>query len=214
MEVSQMNKHKSLFVTLEGPNGVGKTTVAKEITQKLRNLGYKFLLTKEPTASLLGDFLRNSEEIYGRETLACIAAADRYFHIAKEIAPALTAGQIVLSDRYVESSLVLQRLDGCSLEFIWNVNTQILIPDLSVILVSDPTILDQRLSSERMKFSRFERDKTREKEMSFYREAAKFIDQKGFNVCLLENDKQPASFTAERIVSEIQKLLKEKEAMS
>jgi len=206
-----MNKYKSLFVTLEGPNGVGKTTIAKEVVQRLCDFGYDVLLTKEPTASSLGDFLRNSEEIYGRETLACIAAADRYFHIAQEIAPALAAGQIVLSDRYIESSLVLQRLDGCSLEFIWNINSQIFVPDLSVILVSDPTILDQRLSSERTKFSRFERDETREKEMNFYHEAAEFVAQKGFNVFLLENDKQPVSDTAERIVSEVQKLLKEKE---
>jgi len=206
-----MIAQKSLFVTFEGPNGVGKTTVVKDVAQKLGALGCSVLRTKEPTGSSLGDFLRNAEELYGKETLACIAAADRYFHIEKEITPALAVGRIVLSDRYVESSLVLQRLDGCSLEFIWNINSQVLVPDLSVILVADPTILGQRLAIERTKLSRFEREETREQEMRFYREAAEFIVQKGFNVLLLENDKQPVGDTSERIVVEIQKLINTKE---
>jgi len=206
-----MIAQKSLFVTLEGPNGVGKTTVIKDVAQKLSALGCSVLRTKEPTSSSLGDFLRNAEELYGKETLACIAAADRYFHIEKEISPALAAGRIVLSDRYVESSLVLQRLDGCSFEFIWNINSQVLVPDLSVILVADPTILGQRLAIERTKLSRFEREETREQEMRFYREAAEFIVQKGFNVLLLKNDKQPVGDTSERIVVEIQKLINTKE---
>lgn len=205
---------KSLFVTFEGPNGVGKTTVVKDIARKLGAMGCSVLRTKEPTGSSLGDFLRNAEELYEKETLACIAAADRYFHIKKEIKPALAVGKIVLSDRYVESSLVLQRLDGCSLEFIWNINSQVLVPDLSVIFVADPAILGQRLVAERTKLSRFERDETREQEMLFYREAAEFIAQKGFNVFLLENDKQPVSDTSEYIVVEIQKLLKTKEETS
>lgn len=209
-----MIAQKSLFVTFEGPNGVGKTTVVKDVAQKLGVLRCSVLRTKEPTGSSLGDFLRNAEELYGRETLACIAAADRYFHIEKEIAPALAAGRIVLSDRYVESSLVLQRLDGCSLEFIWSINSQVLIPNLSVVFIADPAILGQRLATERTKLSRFERDETREQEMRFYREAAEFIAQKGFNVLLLENDKQPVSDISERIVVEIQKLLKTKKEAS
>lgn len=209
-----MGTQKSLFVTIEGPNGVGKTTITNEVTKKISVLGYHTLCTKEPTSSLLGDFLRRAEQLYQREVLACIAAADRYFHIEQEIVPALAAGKIVISDRYVESSLVLQRLDGCSLEFIWNINSQVLVPDLSVILIADSVTLEQRLAAERTKLSRFERDETREQEMHFYREAAEFVTQKGFNVLLLENDKQSVSDTSGRIVVEIQKLLKTKEETS
>lgn len=203
-----------MLITFEGPNGVGKTAVVSDVAQKIISLGHNVLCTKEPTASSLGDFLRNAEELYGKETLACIAAADRYFHIEKEITPALAEGRIVLSDRYVESSLVLQRLDGCSLEFIWNLNSQVLVPDLSVILVADPAILGQRLATERTKMSRFERDKTREQEMCFYREAAEFVAQKEFNVLLVENDKQPIDDTSRRVVTEIQRLLHKKEETS
>src|SRR3989338_9345917 len=125
-----MIAQKSLFVTFEGPNGVGKTTVVKDVAQKLGALGCSVLRTKEPTGSSLGDFLRNAEELYGKEILACIAAADRYFHIEKEITPALAAGRIFLSDRYVESSLVLQRLYGCSLEIILLIYSPVFGPDL------------------------------------------------------------------------------------
>lgn len=205
---------KSLFVTFDGPNGVGKTSIVKDVARKLEDLGYSVLCTKEPTGSSLGDFLKNVEELYRKEALACIAAADRYFHIEKEIKPALAVDRIVLSDRYVESSLVLQRLDGCSLEFVWSINSQVLVPSLSVIFVADPVVLGQRLAAGRTKLSRFEREDTREREMLFYREAAEFIAQKGFNVFLLDNDKQSVDDTSKRIVVEIQKLLKTKEGSS
>lgn len=79
-----MSTPKPLFVTIEGPNGVGKTTIVSNVAQKLCVLGYNILLTKEPAGSSLGDFLKSAEEFYGREVLACIAAADRYFHLEKE----------------------------------------------------------------------------------------------------------------------------------
>lgn len=206
-----MTTQKSLFVTFDGPNGVGKTTIIRHVTQKLVALGHNVLCTREPTNSPLGDFLRNAEELYERETLACIAAADRYFHIEKDIKPALQAGRIVLSDRYVESSLALQCLDGCSLEFVWNLNSQVLVPNLSVVLVADPAILDKRLANDRTKFSRFEQEVTRKQELQLYREAAELIGEKGFSLLLLENDKQSPDDVSDRIVTEIQNLLNRKE---
>jgi dTMP kinase len=205
-----MSTQKPLFVTFEGPNGSGKTTIVSNVARELHVLGHDIVCTKEPTDSSLGDLLRKAEELYRREVLACIAAADRYFHIEQEIVPALTAGKTVLSDRYVESSLVLQRLDGCTLEFIWNINARILVPDLSVILLADPQTLEQRLAAERTRLSRFERSETRDREMRFYREAAEFIAQKGFNVLMLENDQCPIDDNSDRIVREIQKLLQKK----
>ena len=153
--------------------------------------------------------MRNAEEFYGGACLACIAAADRYSHIEQEIMPALSLGKVVISDRYVESSLVLQRLDGCALEFLWGLNSQILIPDLSVILIADPVVLNRRLA-DRKKLSRFEQNESRKKEMRFYREAAKFISQRGFNVLLLVNDVTPLKENADRIILEIQKLRQER----
>jgi len=199
-----------VFITFEGPNGVGKTTVIKAVSDKLSNLGFDVLLTREPTKSNLGDFLRSSEESYGGACLACIAAADRYFHIEREIQPALSEGKLVISDRYVESSLVLQRLDSCTLEFVWSLHSQIPIPDLSIILVAKPAILSQRMVLRGKKLSRFERSGTRQKELRFYREAGKFLSQKGFNVFVLKNESDTVEKLASRIVQKIQGLHQQK----
>lgn len=195
-----------MFITLEGPNGVGKTTVLNAIYEKLSNLDFDVLLTKEPTKSNFGDFLKNSEESYQGKCLACIAAADRYFHIEQEIVPALSEGKLVISDRYIESSLVLQRLDGCTLEFIWGLHLQILIPDLSIILVAKPLILSQRLAARKSKLSRFEKTETRERELRFYRQTGKFLSQHGFNVLVLKNESASVDKVADRIVKKIQEL--------
>lgn len=116
-----------MFVTFEGPNGVGKTTILGGVGDRLLVMGFDVVQTKEPTASLLGDFLRVSEDAFSGKCLACLAAADRYYHVEREIVPALSSGKIVLSGRYVESSLVLQGLDGCDFDFVWGLN--ILEPD-------------------------------------------------------------------------------------
>lgn len=195
-----------MFITFEGPNGVGKTTVISAVSEKLSALGFDTFLTKEPTKSHLGNFLKSSEESYSGACLACIAAADKYFHIEREIQPALSEGKTVISDRYVESSLVLQRLDGCTLEFIWSLHSQILIPDLSIILVAKPATLNQRLALRKIKLSRFERAETREKELRFYRQAGKFLSQHGFNILVFKNESTAVDKVVGRIVQKIQEL--------
>lgn len=194
-----------MFITVEGPNGVGKTTIVDGVGNRLLAMGFDVVKTKEPTRSPLGEFLRNAEESYDGKCLACLAAADRYLHIEREIAPALSAGKIILSDRYVESSLVLQGLDGCDFNFVWKLHSRILVPDLSVILIAEASVLNYRLLT-RQKRSRFERDKLKEQEVCLYREAAEFISQHGFHTLLLENDVVPPEENISRIVQEIQKL--------
>lgn len=84
-----MNTSYGLFITLDGPNGVGKSTIMGDLCKKLTSQGFETYKTREPTDSLIGDFLRKSEEKYRGKTLACIAATDRYYHIEHEILPAL-----------------------------------------------------------------------------------------------------------------------------
>lgn len=195
-----------MFITFEGPNGVGKSSIIEAVTKELIIFGVEALTTKEPTESSLGNFLREAEEIYNGECLACIAVADRYFHIKDEIAPALSCDKLIFSDRYIESSLVFQRMDGCTIDFIWNLHQQILIPDLSITLIASPSILEQRLSK-RCSFSRFERSHSREEEVRLYLQAAEFISQRGFNVLILTNDISPLNDIVKQIVHKIRNLL-------
>jgi len=155
---------KGLFVTFDGPNGVGKTSVFNGVADQLHQNGFEIVRTKEPTNSSLGRFILQAEESYRGRTFASLVAADRYFHLDNEVLPALREGKIVLSDRYIESSLVLQRLDDVEIEFVWTLNSQVYVPDLSVILTASPKTLEKRLA-QRVSLGRFERTTSRAKEL-------------------------------------------------
>jgi len=203
--MDRINRWKGIFVTFEGPNGIGKSSLLDGVANQLAKFDVDILRTKEPTLSPLGQFVRTAEENYQGRILACLVAADRYFHLENEVLPALREGKIVLSDRYIESSLVLQRLDGLDIEFIWSLNNQICIPDLSVILTASVEILEQRLS-QRSSFGRFERTKSRAEELNYYLEAAEFLSKRGFNILLLDNGTTPLEQNVEKVVQKILKL--------
>jgi len=200
--MDKINGQKGVFVTFEGPNGVGKSSLLDGIANQLAKFDVDILRTKEPTLSLLGQFVRIAEENYQGRILACLVTADRYFHLEKEVLPALREGKIVLSDRYIESSLVLQRLDGLDIEFIWSLNSQICIPDLSVILTASVEILEQRLS-QRSSSGRFERTKSRADELKYYLEAAEFLSKHGFNILLFDNGTTPLEQNVKKAVQKI-----------
>jgi len=196
------NRRKGIFVTFEGPNGVGKSSLLEGVANQLVKLDVDILRTKEPTLSPLGQFVRSAEENYRGRILACLVAADRYFNLENEVLPGLQEDKIVLSDRYIESSLVLQRLDGLDIKFIWSLNSQICIPDLSVILTASAEILEQRLS-QRSSFGRFERTKSRAEELNYYLEAAEFLSKYGFNILLLDNGTIPLRQNVKKVIQKI-----------
>lgn len=123
-----------------------------------------------------------------------------------EILPSVASGKIVISDRYIESSLVLQSLDGLSFEEIWFLNNNFPVPDLSIIITASPQTLDRRLA-ERAKFSRFEKTKSRENELALYFQAADFLKGHGFNVVIVENDTTDLEQNARKIAQMILSLI-------
>ena len=121
------------------------------------------------------------------EAYAYLIAADRCYHLKNIIEPELNKGKIVISDRYIESSLVLQEYDGVKIEDIWRLNCNFMIPDLSIILLGAEEILKCRLL-ERKELTRFEKKMTRRDEIERYIRAAEFLKVKGFNVVTFYND--------------------------
>ena len=195
-----------MFITVEGSNGIGKSSIIKNIKEKLLMDGLKVFVTKEPTNSTLGDFIRTSESNYGGISYACLIASDRYFHIENEIIPQLADGNIVISDRYIESSLVLQCLDGVDIDFVWEINKKVLKPSLNIILTGDSSIVEERMRT-RDVLSRFEKNYTRKQEIEQYNYVSNFLSRKGFNVLLVDNTSNAIETNIETIMFHIKNLL-------
>jgi dTMP kinase len=130
------------FIVLEGLDGAGTTTQCDAIARALRQRGHEVWVTREPSTGPLGNLLRQS--LSGRltrpgglpltdDTLALLFAADRIDHVASEIEPKLQSGAVVLSDRYVLSSLAYQ---GAALPMPWvaTLNERALKPDLTLFV--------------------------------------------------------------------------------
>lgn len=101
------------FISFEGTEGSGKTSVIKEVKSFLENLGYKVLITREPGGIRISEKIREilldveHKEMDAR-TEALLFAASRRQHLVEKVIPALQQGTIVLCDRFVDSSLVYQ----------------------------------------------------------------------------------------------------------
>ena len=104
---------KSLFITFEGPEGAGKTTVLKKIAEKYMEQQVSVLTTREPGGSVIAEKIR--EVILDKahvemdpRTEALLYAAARSQHFVEKVAPALAEGKLVLCDRFIDSSLAYQ----------------------------------------------------------------------------------------------------------
>jgi dTMP kinase len=164
------------LVTIDGPNGSGKTFLTDALSKKLREAGAAVHSTRQPSPTVMGNLVRSAEiEIRGR-ALACLVAADRHHQTGTEIAGHLGDGEIVLCDRYIESSLVLQRLDDVESEFIVAINSGIPRPDLRIRLLAAPDVLRERLAARRPDPGRrFEQTGGPERELDLYAEADQLL---------------------------------------
>jgi dTMP kinase len=165
-----------MLVTIDGPNGSGKTSLTEAISGELRGRGAVVHHTHQPSATPLGTFARAAEADLRGRGLACLIAADRHQQVEGEIEQHLGAGEIVLCDRYIESSLVLQRIDGVSTGFILAVNAGIARPDLRIRLRAEPDTIAQRLAARPADPTRrFERAAGGMRELELYEEADRLL---------------------------------------
>lgn len=136
-----------MFVTLEGPEGAGKSTLATGLAEGLRRLGHDPLITREPGAGALGGRIREIL-LYGDDlphrTELFLFLADRAHHVAAVVRPALAAGKIVVCDRHADSTLVYQSLvRGLDEGFVRSANrfaTDGLTPDLTLLVDLPPEV--------------------------------------------------------------------------
>jgi dTMP kinase len=143
----QMNP-KGAFIVIEGLDGSGKTTQAKLLAANLKK-SHGAVYTAEPSQGAIGKFIRNGI-LYGETRLpttveALLFAADRIEHIQNEVTPTLEKGRLVVSDRYIYSSLAYQGSAGLSLDWIQTINQHSMKPDLAIFIDVDPEVVLKRL---------------------------------------------------------------------
>ena len=156
-------KGKGCFICIEGLDGCGKTTQAKLLVRRLRRMGYVAVYTAEPSSGKIGQFIRkyclHGEKRISAIVEALLFAADRFEHVTNEIVPALKEGKIVVSDRYVYSSLAYQGAAGLDLKWIEAVNEHALHPDLAIFVDVEPEIAIERLKPKKSVMEDFETQK-------------------------------------------------------
>ncbi|MFD7411484.1 dTMP kinase [Kitasatospora purpeofusca] len=143
------------FIALEGGDGAGKSTQAQALAEWIRGKGHEVVLTREPGGSPIGQRLRSLVLDVGNTGLshraeALIYAADRAEHVENVIRPALARGAVVITDRYMDSSIAYQGagrdLAATEVARISRWATGGLLPDLTVVLDVDPTRARERFT--------------------------------------------------------------------
>ena len=145
-----------MFITLEGPEGSGKTTAVETAVKKLQEMGYEIVRTREPGGTPISEQIRNvildkeNTAMDGR-TEALLYAASRRQHLVEKVWPALKEGKIVICDRYLDSSLAYQGgARGLGVDNILNINlfaTENTWPDLTLLFDNKPEIGLARINS-------------------------------------------------------------------
>jgi dTMP kinase len=157
-----------LFITFEGGDGSGKSTQAELLSEWLIASGRTVVRSREPGGTELGDELR--EIVLHRRghiaprAEALIYAADRAHNIATKVRPAVERGDIVIQDRYLDSSVAYQGagrvLDPDEVRGISLWATEDFLPDLTILLDLDETIGRERLDAGNKRYDRLEAEKS------------------------------------------------------
>lgn len=147
-----------MFITFEGPDGSGKSTVIKAVYEKLLKDNFDVLLTREPGGTPIAEKIRdiildNSNTALDARTEALLYAASRRQHLVEKIWPALKEGKIVLCDRFIDSSLAYQGGGrNLGVENVLNINlfaTENTYPDISLFFDVSPEIGLSRVNSDK-----------------------------------------------------------------
>lgn len=144
-----------LFITFEGPDGSGKTTQIHRLADFLASKGMEPVLTREPGGTQIGEMIREiildpCHHEMAHLTEALLYASSRAQHVAQKIRPALEAGNTVICDRFMDSSIAYQgygRKLGEKVRIINEIAVDGLTPDLTFLILVDPDEGKKRISN-------------------------------------------------------------------
>lgn len=161
---------KGYFITFEGPEGAGKTTILNMLEQELKNKGFDVISTREPGGIDIAEQIRSvildkrNTNMDGR-TEALLYAAARRQHLIEKISPALSEGKIVLCDRFIDSSLAYQgHARGLGIDDVFSINDfaiEGVMPSLTIFFNLSPEKgLERIAKSESREINRLDLEKS------------------------------------------------------
>ncbi|MGD8505941.1 MAG: dTMP kinase [Candidatus Bathyarchaeota archaeon] len=144
---------RGIFICIEGIDASGKSTQARWLVRNLRRRGFVAIYTTEPSEGEVGTFIRRyvlqRKKRVPAVVEALLFAVDRVDHVESKIEPALESGKIVVSDRYVYSSLAYQGAADLDIGWIEQINRTALAPDLAIYIDVPPEIVVKRMRRRR-----------------------------------------------------------------
>ena len=175
---------KGFFIVLEGPDGAGTTTHAALLAERLQKEGREVILTAEPTQGKYGKEIREAlkgappfDSAQGRRgaptpgDIQELFSRDRADHITTLIEPALAQGKIVISDRYIPSTLVYGEAQDLGLEWLQSLNKSFIQPNCTFLLLPPFEICFARVSKRAVRDT-FEQEQFQRKVYEGYRKFA------------------------------------------
>ncbi|SFF43762.1 dTMP kinase [Paenibacillus algorifonticola] len=141
--------NKGIFITIEGGEGAGKTTLIEQLAHKMQQQGKAVLTTREPGGIPIAEKIRSvildrNHTAMDARTEALLYAASRRQHLVEKVMPALEAGQLVICDRFVDSSLAYQgHARGLGMEEVWSINQFAIedaMPQLTIYMDVTPEV--------------------------------------------------------------------------
>ena len=141
-----------LFIVFEGIDGTGKSTQLHLLAERLRQLGYAVVATREPTNGPYGQKIRElfvDRGAVSQEEELELFIADRDQHVKEVIGPALADGCVVICDRYYLSTVAYQGANGMDPELILQKNADFPVPDLAIILEMEAAQGIERIQNQR-----------------------------------------------------------------
>lgn len=168
---------KMKFITFEGGEGSGKTTIIKMLMEKLNQKGINAVVSREPGGSQISEQIRNvilniDNKNMDYMTEALLYAASRCQHLKEIVWPNIEKGNLVVCDRYLDSSLVYQGCArGLGIEKVYDINmnaTNGFLPDLTIYLDVTPEVGLKRIQSNNRDVNRLDLEK-----MTFHEEVRK-----------------------------------------
>ena len=201
---------RGFFITFEGNDGSGKSSVIGAIKEELEKLNIDVLLTREPGGSKIAEKIRKI--ILDKDNLemdpkteALLYAASRREHIVHTVKPALKEGKVVLSDRYLDSSLVYQGIArNLGVEEVYNLNdfaVEGFLPDLTIMIAVRPEVGMARIKNNRGELDRLELEKMEFHNMVY--EGYKTIGERYPNRIVMINGEQ----TKEQVIKEAKQIV-------